>query len=112
MTIFAANAMAGRLTEPFAPGADTLLLTLVPTADPALAQVSPYTFTAHLARYEHQPQPAYILLARHDIRADIRVTVDYSPATPGGVPPPGSVSLPVPAGTLEGTSFVIPDVPR
>jgi YVTN family beta-propeller protein len=112
MTIFAAHAMAGRLTEPFAPGADSLLLILVPTADPAVAQVSPYTFTEHLARYEHQPQPAYILLARHDIRADIRVTVDYGPATPGGVPPPGSVSLPVPAGTLEGTSFVIPDVPR
>ena len=118
--------MAGRLTEPFAPGADTLVLELLPTADPAVAEVPLYTFTEHYARYEHNPSPTYLVVALRDVQRDLRLTIDYGPAGDLGAPPPaaipappmplpvlpGSVDLVVPAGAPAGASFVVPSLPR
>lgn len=101
MTSVAAQTMAARLTEPFAPGADTQDISLTKTAQPADADVPPFDFTDHLARYEHEPNPFYLLVARTDIPADTLVTVDFGP-------PAGSVTLAVARGTLAGTSLRVP----
>lgn len=106
MTILAPPAMAARLTEPFAPGADMLWLSLTPTANPAVGLVSAYDFAEHEARFEHRAIPFYVLVAQQDVVADVAVSVDYGPA-PGGSVAPGSVTIAVPAGALAGASFAL-----
>jgi YVTN family beta-propeller protein len=103
----ATQTMAARLTEPFAPGADSVDLVLTPTLDPSVADVASYdpTFGQHLARFEHQPDPLYLLVVRVDVTADISITIDSGP-------PAHSVSVVIPAGSFAGTSIVIPDAPR
>src|SRR5262249_48895467 len=102
----ATQRMAARLTEPFAPGADSVDLGLTPTADPGVAAVASYdpSFGQHLARFEHQPDPLYLLVTQVDVATDISATIASGP-------PAHSVSVTIPAGTFVGTSVVIPDAP-
>ena len=60
----ALHAMRGRLTLPFARGADALDLTLAAGATPAEAAVAPYTFAEHRALHGITPQPTYVVRAR------------------------------------------------
>jgi YVTN family beta-propeller protein len=95
--------MAARLTEPFAPGADSLDLTLTATGDPRVADVAAYdpSFAQHRARFEHQPNPLYLLVITADVALDTQVTLDSGP-------PAHSVVVNVAGGTFAGASFVIP----
>jgi hypothetical protein len=60
----AVHAMRGRLTLPFARGADALDLALVAGASPDEALVVPYAFDEHRALYGITPQPTYVVRAR------------------------------------------------
>jgi YVTN family beta-propeller protein len=111
MTQLAAISSASRLTQPFAPGADTLELQLLPGAGRTQARVQGYDFTDHLARFEHQAQPLYLLVAGVDIKSDSVVTVSFGPSTGSTSPSPGSVQLDIAGGTLAGASFAIPGIP-
>ena len=96
----AVRSMSQRLTLPFARGADTLALALQ-GVDQTTANLKAYDFANHLALFNRDPDPRYILIAARDLAVETLVTVQFS--LPGQ--PPGSVSLTVPAGTLAGTSF-------
>jgi YVTN family beta-propeller protein len=102
----AVDRMAGRLTVPFARGADRLALTLGPGPDAASAVVVPYDFAEHTARFGDVPDPRYVLTTRAELPTATVVTVSYE--LPGGPPPPKTVTLMLPAGTLAGTSVVVP----
>ncbi|MCA1705903.1 MAG: hypothetical protein LC808_22640 [Actinobacteria bacterium] len=99
----AAVRMGGRLTTPFGRGADTLLLHLLPGADPSTAKVVPYDFIDHQTRFDRPPEPSYVLAAARDVGPDTTVVVTYS--QPGG--PPATVRVTIPAGTLAGTSVAL-----
>lgn len=106
MTLPAVQAMARRLTTPFARGASTLALSLLAGADPTQAQVAPYDFSEYKALFDEDPNPRYVLTALQDIPVLTQISVDY---TGGSPPPPGSPppGINVPAGTLAGTSFAL-----
>ncbi|MET7479565.1 LamG-like jellyroll fold domain-containing protein [Streptomyces sp. NPDC005648] len=102
----AAARMAARLTPPFARGADTLALRLLPL-DSSRATVDPYDFTRHEARFGVPPEPRYVVVTTRDIDVDTTLTVTHEE--------PGAASedtrLTVPAKTVAGTSFLL-DAPR
>lgn len=95
--------MARRLTAPFERGADTLALTLRATGG-AVSTVDGYDFAEHAARFGHVPQPLYILGSTRDVAVETTVTI--TAVDQGGSP--SSVTIPIPAGTRAGTSFLIP----
>ena len=99
----AAVRMSGRLTTPFARGADTLDLRLLPGAEPSAAEVAPYDFTEHQSRFDRPPEPSHVLATARDVTADTTVTVTY--ARPGG--PPETVRAAFPAGTMAGASVAL-----
>lgn len=103
----AAGRMARRLTAPFGRGADTIELQLV-RHNSSQADVTPYDFSDHVARFDVLPQePRYVLTTTRDIDADITVTLFYQePGTPEN-----TTTVTVPAGTVAGTSFLL-DQPR
>ena len=101
--IFAATQMANRLTVPFAPGADSLLLTLTDAA-PGAALVSAYDFQEHTARYDHIPQPRYVVQALRDSAQAVTLAIDYDAAGIAGMQ---TAVLTIPAGTLAGESFAL-----
>lgn len=94
----AAVTMARRLTEPFARGGDTLELRLSAGRDGANAVVEEYGFAEHVARFDRQPDPRYVLVCRRDVAVDTTVTVTWDG---------GSARVAVPAGSVAGTSFAI-----
>ncbi|WP_105969043.1 LamG domain-containing protein [Streptomyces geranii] len=100
----AAVRMSGRLTTPFARGADTLGLRLLPGADPSAAEVAPYDFTEHHSRFGRSPEPSHVLVAARDLAVDTTVTVTYT-TRPGG--PPETVRATFPAGTVTGASVAL-----
>ncbi|MFF5302029.1 LamG-like jellyroll fold domain-containing protein [Streptomyces sp. NPDC013161] len=100
--VLAVTTMARRLTTPFARGADTLDLPLLPSTS-SQAAVGSYGFTDHEARFGVPPEPRYVLATTRDIDADITVTITYQ--EPGARPV--DVSMTVPAGTVTGTSFLL-----
>ena len=104
--VLAATRMARRLTTPFARGADTLdlRLSLLSSSE---ALVEAYDFADHLARFGTAPEPSYVLTAARDLAADVTVGVRYQQA---GADPVDLPPVPVPAGTLAGTSILL-DVP-
>lgn len=105
----AVDRMAGRLTVPFARGADRLTLTLSPApgGSPAEASVADYSFAEHRARFATNPDPRYIVTALHDVTVAATLTVGYEVPRAGAAPRQGSAQLHVPAGTLAGTSMVL-----
>ncbi len=104
MTALAVRQMTGQLTVPFARGADTLSLTLTSNGDPAQATVEPYDFADHVARFQREPEPQYLLVVRRDVPEPMSVTVAYR--SNGGTDPTVK-ALRIPAGTLAGTSFAL-----
>jgi hypothetical protein len=102
----AARSLADRLTVPFAPGADSLLLTLA-GSEPDSAEVVPYDFAAHLARYGSLPaQLSYVLTARRDVANDTTVRFFFDLGD-GSAGEEGSEAITIPAGTDAGASFGI-----
>ncbi|MGW1713444.1 LamG domain-containing protein [Streptomyces sp. NPDC002156] len=99
----AAVRMSGRLTTPFARGADSLDLRLLPGADPSAAEVAPYDFTEHQSRFDRPPEPSHVLATARDLAADTTVTVTYT--RPGG--PPETVRAAFPAGSVAGSSVAL-----
>ncbi len=104
MTALAVRQMTGQLTVPFARGADTLSLTLRSNGDPAQATVEPYDFADHIARFQREPEPQYLLVVRRDVPEPMTITVAYR--SNGGTDPTVK-TLRIPAGTLAGTSFAL-----
>src|SRR2546430_12067668 len=100
MTTLALEAMAQRLTTPFARGASTLTLSLIAGGNATQAQVSPYDFSEYTALFGGLPAPSYILVAQQDIPVPTQVTVDYIKKSATS-----SITLAVPPGTSTGTSF-------
>jgi len=100
----AAVRMGARLTTPFARGADTMALTLLPGTSPSVTQVASYDFSDHQARFNSPPEPVYVLVAAKDVVVDTFVTVTYTDA--GGAS--ATVTKTIPAGTLAGTSVALP----
>lgn len=100
--VLAVTTMARRLTTPFARGADTLDLPLLPSTS-SQAAVGSYGFTDHEARFGVPPEPRYVLATTRDVDADITVTITYQ--EPGARPV--DVAVTVPAGTVTGTSFLL-----
>ncbi|MDX2547457.1 LamG domain-containing protein [Streptomyces sp. WI04-05B] len=99
----AAVRMSERLTTPFARGADTLTLRLLPGADPSAAEVAPYDFTEHQSRFDRTPEPSYVLAAARDVAVDTTVTVTCT--RPGE--PPLTARATFPAGTVAGASVAL-----
>jgi hypothetical protein len=95
----AAARMGARLTAPFARGADTLDLTLLPGPSASATQVAPYDFGEHQAKFNSPPEPVYVLVAARDVVVDTTVTVTYSDAS--------TVTKTIAAGTLAGTSVAL-----
>ncbi|UNZ21171.1 hypothetical protein [Streptomyces sp. 891-h] len=92
----AAGDMAGRLTLPFARGADHLPLSITGQT------IRPYHFVAHQGRSGVKPEPLYILQARKEVPAGTTVTF----RTRNGQ----EVRVPLPDGLLPGTSRALPPV--
>lgn len=109
MTTLAIEAMAQRLTTPFARGASMLTLAFdAGGADETpQAPIHPYSFSDYTALFGVMPAPAYILVALRDIPVATQVTVDYikEPQNKTHPVPTSHVTLAVPPGTLAGTSF-------
>ena len=105
-TTAALQRMSRRLTVPFAPGADTLNLDLLPGADPGSAFVAGYDFADHFARFENAAEPTYVLRTLTDI--EVATPVAFHVQDPGL--PGGGVDLTVTmaAGTPAGDSVVVP----
>ncbi|MFF3374073.1 LamG domain-containing protein [Streptomyces sp. NPDC002680] len=99
----AAVRMSRRLTTPFARGADSLDLRLLPGAGPSAAEVAPYDFTEHQSRFDRPPEPSHVLAAARGVTADTTVTVTYT--RPGS--PPETVRADFPAGTVAGASVAL-----
>ena len=100
--VLAATRMAGRLTTPFARGADTLDLRLLLSTS-SQAAVADSDFADHEARFGVPPEPRYVLATTRDIDVDTTVTMTYQEQ---GAPTAGQ-QLTVPAGTVAGTSFLL-----
>jgi hypothetical protein len=103
----AVDRMAGGLTVPFGRGADRLALALAPGPAAGAATVGPYDFTEHVARFDADPDPRYVVTTRADLTADTTVTIGYEVRPPGGPVTAGSAPLTMAAGTLAGTSAVV-----
>ncbi|MFG1997559.1 LamG-like jellyroll fold domain-containing protein [Spirillospora sp. NPDC048911] len=101
--VLAATRMGERLTTPFERGADTLALQLVPGGDTGTADVAPYDFSDHQARFGRTPEPAYVLATAQDLTAAATVTVTFT--QPNGTT--ATVVVPFAAGTPAGTSAVL-----
>ncbi|MGW3105327.1 LamG-like jellyroll fold domain-containing protein [Streptomyces sp. NPDC001100] len=100
--VLAVTTMARRLTTPFARGADTLDLRLLPSTS-SQAAVESYDFADHEARFGVPPEPRYVLTTTRDVDVDTTVTITYEePGTPSA-----DRQLTVPAGTVTGTSFLL-----
>lgn len=100
----AIDRMAGTLTAPFDAGADRLELAYVSGEPRPQISFAPYDFGEHRARFGTEPRPRYVVTVLADIAVDITMTVRYT-ATGS---PNGSVVFVVPAGTLAGTSLLVP----
>ncbi|WP_427924406.1 LamG-like jellyroll fold domain-containing protein [Streptomyces sp. cg40] len=100
--VLAVTTMARRLTTPFARGADTLDLRLLPFGS-SQAAIADYDFADHEARFGVPPEPRYVLTTTRDIDVDTTVTITYE--EPGA--PSADRQLTVPAGTVTGTSFLL-----
>ncbi len=99
--------MAGRLTVPFAPGADQLWPTMQPGASPDELRVAGYDFREHQARFDRTPEVTYVLYAVEPAPSGAEVSVVF--ADPGF----GAdvvVPVPVPPGARidAGDSFAVP----
>lgn len=77
-TPLAVDAMARRLTAPFARGADRLSLRLDPGATPDAMTVGAYDFTEYFARYGRDPEISYVLAIREPIGAVDEVRIDLT----------------------------------
>ena len=106
MTTLAAGRMAGRLTVPFARGADILPLALA-AGTPSRATVAAYDFADHVARFGRPPDPRYVVAALRDVPAPVRLTVAYEVLNPGGPATVGTATLDVPGGMLAGSSLAL-----
>src|SRR5260370_626082 len=100
MTTLAVEGMAGRLTVPFQRGAGRLTLDLAGGADADRADVIPYDFTEHIARFDAEPDPRYVVTTRRDVTTAVQLTVGYEVLHPGQPSTPGTATLTVPAGVL------------
>ncbi|MFF7475885.1 LamG-like jellyroll fold domain-containing protein [Streptomyces sp. NPDC008092] len=101
--VLAVTTMARRLTPPFARGADTLDLRLLPF-NSSQAEIGSYDFAAHEARFGAPAEPRYVLATTRDVDVDTTVTLTYEePGAPSSV----DHQLTVPAGTVTGTSFLL-----
>ncbi|MGI8334812.1 LamG-like jellyroll fold domain-containing protein [Actinomadura scrupuli] len=101
--VLAATRMGGRLTAPFGRGGDTLALRVVPGADAGSANVTPYDFGDHQARFGQTPEPRYVLATTRDVAADTTVTVAFT--QPDGSA--ATVTVPFAAGTPAGASAAL-----
>ncbi|MBO3103835.1 LamG-like jellyroll fold domain-containing protein [Cellulomonas fengjieae] len=117
----AVHGMRGRLTLPFARGADALDLTLLAGAVPGAAAVAPYAFTEHQALYGRTPEASYVLRARASGGTVVEVDgtdpvagVFTVPVDVSGLGAGDSVALPLPAAASAGarlTALREPDPP-
>lgn len=97
--------MARRLTVPFERGSDSLVLTLS-TSNAGTADVAQYDFREHLARFDRQPDPRYVLVAKRDVPVATQVKVEFQ--VPGGAGPvTHNVLQTVGKDVLAGTSFLL-----
>ncbi|MEV8630891.1 LamG-like jellyroll fold domain-containing protein [Streptosporangium sp. NPDC051023] len=97
--------MTGDLTAPFDRGADTLELPLKPSG--VGAEVVPYDFAEHQARFGAQPVPLYVLTAVTDVTAATTLTVGYEVPPVGGDEGSRTVKVTVPPTTLSGATFAV-----
>jgi len=95
--------MGRRLTAPFERGADTMTLRMR-VGDSATATVDSYDFADHVARFDVQPEPRYVLTVIRNIDVDTTVTVTH--VEPGAKEV--GTDVVVPAGTMAGTSLALP----
>ena len=100
----AVDRMAGHLTAPFGPGADRMDLEFADRA----GTVANYDFAEHIARFGALPKPRYVLWAVAEVITDVVVTVHYDVPVAGGPPATRSRTITVPAGTVAGSSFMLP----
>ena len=106
MTTLAVDAMAGRLTTPFERGADRLTLELKDAAADR-ADVVAYDFAEHVARFDAEPDPRYVVTALQDVAEAVQLTVGYEVLHPGQPPTTGTATLAIPAGTVAGGSALL-----
>ena len=100
--------MSDLLTDPFQRGTARLALTLSPGNTAASARVEPYDFAEHLARFEAEPDPRYVVTALEDVTTATTLTFDYDVPAADGSPITGTADCPIPAGTLAGMSVLVP----
>ena len=103
----AVDRMAARLSDPFARGADRVTLTLAPGADSSHASVVPYDFKEHIARFDAEPDPRYVVTALADVMSPTVLRIGYELLQRSGPPAAGSGTLVIPAGTLAGMSALL-----
>jgi YVTN family beta-propeller protein len=103
----AVDGMAGRLTVPFQRGADRLTLELKDGASADRADVVAYDFAEHIARFDAEPDPRYVVTARDEVTGPVQLTVGYEVLHPGHPSTPGSATLTIPAGTVAGGSALL-----
>ncbi|MFG1792612.1 LamG-like jellyroll fold domain-containing protein [Nocardia sp. NPDC049149] len=101
----AVDRMAGTLTQPFAAGADRIDLEYVGGEPGTSDYFADYDFAEHRARFGTEPRPRYIVRVLQDIETDITMTVYY---TVPGSREQAPVRCFFPAGTLAGTSVLVP----
>jgi YVTN family beta-propeller protein len=107
VTTLAVDGMAGRLTVPFQRGADRLTLELTAGASARQADIRPYDFTEHIARFDAEPDPRYIVTTRRDVTSAVQLTVSYQVLQRGQPSTPGTATLTIPAGVLAGGSALL-----
>ena len=76
--------VAGRLSDPFACGADRLALTLTPGADVTQAVIDQYDFTEHMARFGVEPDATLVFrlrLPRVLLAAEVGAALSIAGAT-------------------------------
>jgi YVTN family beta-propeller protein len=103
----AVDRMACRLTVPFQGGADRLTLELKNGVSADRADVVPYDFAEHIARFDAEPDPRYVVTARDDVTQAVQLTVGYEVLHPGHPSTPGTATLTIPAGTVAGGSALL-----
>ncbi|WP_432828756.1 LamG-like jellyroll fold domain-containing protein [Dactylosporangium sp. CA-092794] len=96
--------MGRRLTAPFQRGAGVQALRLNPADASGVSMVDAYDFAEYTARFEHAPQPRYVIAAQADIPGPTTVTVTYQDVGGG---PALTAMLPLPNGALAGESFAV-----
>ena len=107
MTTLAVDGMASRLTVPFQRGADRLTLELADGAAAGRADISAYDFTEHIARFDAEPDPRYVVTTRREPTATVQLTVGYEVLHPGQPSTPGTATLTIPAGLPAGGSALL-----